>query len=111
MSLHCLHVAVYTECNSLKASKTYAKLTPRVQACKFDHKEFIMVNVVAFFKFCYLFHTTKLDSERCTKLGRFLISISGVPFRLIADEGHSFAMTFVPGQTIVEFSEIYANCD
>jgi len=40
-----------------------------------------------------LFHTTRLDSESCIKSVKSLVSIFGVPSRLIADQGRSFAST------------------
>jgi len=58
---------------------------------KSDQKEYIIVMIDAFTKFVYLSHTTKLDTDSCIKAVRSVISLFGVPSRLIADQGRSFA--------------------
>lgn len=58
---------------------------------KSDQKEYIIVMIDAFTKFVYLSLTTKLDTDSCIKAVRSVISLFGVPSRLIADQGRSFA--------------------
>lgn len=58
---------------------------------KSEQKEYIIVLIDAFTKFVYLSHTMKLDTDSCRKAVRSVISLFGVPSRLIADQGRSFA--------------------
>jgi len=57
---------------------------------KSDRKEYIIVQIDAFTKYVYLFHTFSLDANTCINAIISSIAIFGVPTRLIADQGRSF---------------------
>ncbi|XP_017474117.1 PREDICTED: LOW QUALITY PROTEIN: uncharacterized protein LOC108364783 [Rhagoletis zephyria] len=57
---------------------------------KSDLKEYVIVQIDAFTKYVYLFHTLKLDTESCMKALKSSISLFGVPNRIIADQGRCF---------------------
>jgi len=59
---------------------------------KSDRKVFF-VQIDAFTKYVYLFHTFSLDANTCINAMKSSIAIFGMPTRLIADQGRSFTGT------------------
>jgi len=70
----------------------HADITGKLSG-KNDQKEYIIVPIDAFTQFVYLSHAIKLNTISCIKSVRSLVSLFGVPSRLIADQGRSFAST------------------
>jgi len=60
---------------------------------KSDRKEYVIVQIEAFTKYFYLFHTFSLDANTCKNAMKSSIAIFGVPTRLIAEQGRSFTGT------------------
>jgi len=57
---------------------------------KSDLKEYVIVQIDAYTKFVYLYHTLKIDAESCVNAMKSSISLFGVPDRIIADQGRCF---------------------
>lgn len=58
---------------------------------KNDLKEYIIVQIDAFTKYVYLHHTLNIDAKNCIESLKSSISLFGVPFRVVADQGRCFA--------------------
>jgi transposase InsO family protein len=65
---------------------------------KSDRKEYVIVQIDAFTKYIYLYHTYSLSAETCVMALKSSISLFGVPIRILADQGRSFT-----GAKFVEF--------
>lgn len=65
---------------------------------KSDRKEYVIVQIDAFTKYVYLYHTFTLSAESCVMALKSAISLFGVPIRIVADQGRSFT-----GAKFVEF--------
>lgn len=57
---------------------------------KSDRKEYVIVQIDAFTKFVFLYHTLMLDSQSCINALKASIYQFGVPNLVVADQGRSF---------------------
>jgi len=57
---------------------------------KSNQKEYVIVQIDAFTKFVFLYHTVNINSESCIIAVKSSISLFGVPTRIIADQGRCF---------------------
>jgi len=72
---------------------------------KSDRKEYIIVQIDAFTRYVYLYHTFSLDSNTCINTLKLLISMFGVPTRLIADQRRSFIGIWMHRENLIKIGK------